>query len=165
MADHFNDHEGAAWPSHGRVAKMAGVSEDTVRRHLKRLEEIGLISSKPREGRSNLYVIPPAPMHPLPPAPMHPTPRMDAPPPLAPVHPPSPIYTPLNEPLKNGSVKNVNPQPYSGDPLPSGEQVRRAAMLRDMLKKGVREHEEVDFDTGAISSLVTAEPTDSDTGS
>jgi len=93
LADHFNDHEGAAWPSHGRVARMAGVSEDTVRRHLKAMEEMGLVSSKPREGRSNLYVIPPAPMHP--------TPRMDAPPPPAPMHPPSPIYTTLNEPLKN----------------------------------------------------------------
>jgi len=164
LADHFNDHEGAAWPSHGRVAKMAGVSEDTVRRHLRNMEELGLVSSKPREGRSNLYVLspapmqPPAPMHPL--APMPPTPRMDAPPPPAPMHPPSPIYTTLNEPLKNPTIRNVNAQPYSGDPLPSGEQVRRATMLREMLEKGVREHEEVDFDTGTASALVTTETTE-----
>ena len=168
LADHFNDHEGAAWPSHGRVAKMAGVTEETVRRHLRNMEELGLVSSKPREGRSNLYVIPPTPTRGVaeePPTPTRATPHTHEGAPPSPMRGVSPIYTTLNEPLKNGSVKNVNPQPYSGDPLPSGEQVRRAAMLREMLEKGVKEHEEVDFDTGVISSLVTAEPTDSNTGS
>lgn len=158
LADHFNDHEGAAWPSHGRVAKMAGVTEETVRRHLRNMEEMGLVTSKPREGRSNLYVIPPTPTRD--------TSLMGEGVPPTPARGVSPIYSTLTEPLKNQpSVRKINPQPYSGEPLPPEEQLRRAKVLREMLEKGVKEDEEVDFDTYPVGSVVGTQSSESNTGS
>jgi DNA-binding transcriptional ArsR family regulator len=168
LADHFNDQEGAAWPSHGRVAKMAGVTEETVRRHLRKMEEMGLVSSKPRDGRSNLYVIPPTPMSGVQEAPSTPargTPLMGEGVPPTPARGVSPIYSTLTEPLKNQpSVRKINPQPYSGEPLPPEEQLRRAKVIREMLKKGVKEDEEVDFDTYFVGSVVGTQSSESNTG-
>lgn len=169
LADHFNDHEGAAWPSHGRVAKMAGVTEETVRRHLRNMEEMGLVSSKPREGRSNLYVIPPTPTRGVeeePPTPTRGTPLMGEGVPPTPARGVSPIYSTLTEPLKNQpSVRKINPQPYSGEPLPPEEQLRRAKVLREMLEKGVKEDEEVDFNTYLADSVASTQSSESNTGS
>jgi hypothetical protein len=132
------------------------------------MEEIGLVSSKPREGRSNLYVIPPTPTRGVeeePPTPARGTPLTHEGVPPSPMRGVSPIYTTLNEPLKNGTMKNVNPQPYSGDPLPSDEQQRRAQALRQMLEKGVKQDEETDFDFGTDSGVSSSDTTESNTGS
>jgi DNA-binding transcriptional MocR family regulator len=108
LADHFNEHEGAAWPTIGRVANMAGVSEETVRRHLNDLVEKKLISKQPRAGQSNLYGIIPAHRK-LPPTPTRGTPHTHEGVPPTPARGVSPIYTTLNEPLKNAEKKPIEP--------------------------------------------------------
>lgn len=57
LADHFNDIEGAAWPSQKRIAKTMGVSDRTVRRLQISLVEKGLLKVKLRTGSSNQYIM------------------------------------------------------------------------------------------------------------
>jgi hypothetical protein len=56
LADQAND-EGYCWPSLNTIAIRTCLSERTVRRALRELEDDGLISSLERSGTSNLYVI------------------------------------------------------------------------------------------------------------
>jgi len=111
LADHFNEHEGAAWPSLGRMANMAGVSDETVRRHLNELVERKLISKEPRAGQSNLYGITPpvkAPPTPVtPPTRTRGTPHTSVGTPPTPARGVPPIYTTLNEPLKNAQPREI----------------------------------------------------------
>lgn len=55
LADHFNDQEGAAWPSQERIATMMGVSDRQVRRIQVRLMDKGYLEVIKRHGQSNLY--------------------------------------------------------------------------------------------------------------
>lgn len=56
LANHLNEHTSVCCPSLKRIAISAGCSEQTVRRTLKRLGEMGLISSIERDaGRSSNY--------------------------------------------------------------------------------------------------------------
>jgi hypothetical protein len=57
LADHFNDQEGAAWPSQKRIAKMMGVSDRTVRRLQVSLVEKDLLKVQLRTGSSNQYIM------------------------------------------------------------------------------------------------------------
>ena len=50
LAD-FADHEWSCFPSQERLAQMTGQGVRTVRRHLDRLEEVGLISRESRRGK------------------------------------------------------------------------------------------------------------------
>lgn len=56
LADQAND-EGYCWPSVGTIATRTCLSERTVRRALRELEDNGLLRSSERSGTSNLYVI------------------------------------------------------------------------------------------------------------
>lgn len=136
LADHFNEHEGAAWPSVGRVANMAGVSDETVRRHLNDLVDRKLISKEPRSGQSNLYGItpplkqPPTPV--TPPTRTRGTPHTHVGTPPTPARGVSPIYTTLNEPLKNQANKEKLPCKH-GEPRGEGY----CALCRTSRKKAV----------------------------
>ena len=55
LADHFNDQEGAAWPSQARVAEMMGVSDRQVRRIQLQLINKELLEVEQRAGQSNIY--------------------------------------------------------------------------------------------------------------
>jgi hypothetical protein len=55
LADHFNDQEGAAWPSQERIAKMMGLSTRQVRRIQIELINKGHLEVETRTGQSNLY--------------------------------------------------------------------------------------------------------------
>ena len=57
LADHFNDQEGAAWPSQKRIARMMGVSDRTVRRLQVSLVDKGLLTVQLRTGSSNQYIM------------------------------------------------------------------------------------------------------------
>lgn len=58
LADNANDH-GECWPSHQHVADQCEISKTSVRNHIKKLEEMGLLRIEHREGpkgnTSNLY--------------------------------------------------------------------------------------------------------------
>lgn len=60
LADSHNERANVAWPSLNLIAERCNISKSTVRRHLSRLEELGLIRSETRlrdDGgtTSNLY--------------------------------------------------------------------------------------------------------------
>ena len=55
IANHHNPSHGFAWPSVGHLQHITGASEATIRRKLKKLEQIGLIARKHRTGRSTEY--------------------------------------------------------------------------------------------------------------
>jgi hypothetical protein len=55
LADHFNDQEGAAWPSQERIATMMGLSTRQVRRIQIELINKGHLEVETRTGQSNLY--------------------------------------------------------------------------------------------------------------
>lgn len=58
LADNSND-KGECWPSHQHVADQCEISKTSVRNHIKKLEEMGLLKIERREGpkgnTSNLY--------------------------------------------------------------------------------------------------------------
>lgn len=58
LADNAND-QGECWPSHQHVADQCEISKTSVRNHIKKLEEMGLLRIQHREGpkgnTSNLY--------------------------------------------------------------------------------------------------------------
>ena len=58
LADNAND-QGECWPSHQHVADQCEISKTSVRNHIKKLEEMGLLKIEHREGpkgnTSNLY--------------------------------------------------------------------------------------------------------------
>lgn len=58
LADNSND-KGECWPSHQHVADQCEISKTSVRNHIKKLEEMGLLKIEHREGpkgnTSNLY--------------------------------------------------------------------------------------------------------------
>ena len=58
LADNAND-KGECWPSHQHVADQCEISKTSVRNHIKKLEEMGLLRIEHREGpkgnTSNLY--------------------------------------------------------------------------------------------------------------
>lgn len=55
LADHFNDQEGAAWPSQSRVAELMNVSDRQVRRIQVQLINKGYLEVEQRTGQSNIY--------------------------------------------------------------------------------------------------------------
>lgn len=55
LADHFNDQEGAAWPSQQRIAKIMGISDRQVRRIQVQLLNKEYLEVEQRSGQSNLY--------------------------------------------------------------------------------------------------------------
>lgn len=55
LSDHFNDKEGAAWPSQQRIALLMGVSDRTVRRLQTSLQDKGILNVEHRTGSSNMY--------------------------------------------------------------------------------------------------------------
>ena len=57
IANHYNDSKGIAWPSVPHLCHITGASEATVRRKLKKLEELGLIGRHHRHGRSTEYTM------------------------------------------------------------------------------------------------------------
>jgi DNA-binding transcriptional ArsR family regulator len=57
LADHFNEDEGAAWPSQHRLAGLMGCTDRAIRKWLTELTEAGILSSQMRSGTSNLYRI------------------------------------------------------------------------------------------------------------
>jgi hypothetical protein len=61
LADHFNEDEGAAWPSQARLAGLMGCSDRAVRKWLDELLGAGVLTSQMRSGSSNLYRLTPEP--------------------------------------------------------------------------------------------------------
>ena len=55
LADHFNDQEGAAWPSQERIARIMNVSDRQVRRIQVELINKGFLEVTKRHGQSNIY--------------------------------------------------------------------------------------------------------------
>jgi len=52
------DSDGEAWPSQELMAKRLGVSDRTIRRHLRDLEEAGYVTTKQlSSSRNNLYQV------------------------------------------------------------------------------------------------------------
>lgn len=82
LADNAND-EGVCWPSVARIAERTCLSERAVRTSLRKLEELGILVSHQRSGRSTWYTVNPddynpgttcppeqdAPRHQMPPTP------------------------------------------------------------------------------------------------
>ncbi|SFY31277.1 Helix-turn-helix domain-containing protein, partial [Azotobacter vinelandii] len=81
LADNAND-EGVCWPSIARIAERTCLSERAVRNALRWLEEVQLLTSHQRQGRSTWYTVTPAAYAPgsiCPPASNAPTPAPAAP--------------------------------------------------------------------------------------
>jgi DNA-binding Lrp family transcriptional regulator len=55
LADHYNDSEGNAWPSIGRIVDVTGMSRATVQRKLKDFERKGVIERTKRYNNSDIY--------------------------------------------------------------------------------------------------------------
>lgn len=55
LADHFNEDEGAAWPSHARLANLMGASRRSINNWLEELLVAGIIAKQRRSGTSTLY--------------------------------------------------------------------------------------------------------------
>jgi hypothetical protein len=55
LADHFNDQEGAAWPSQERIARIMNISDRQVRRIQVELINKGYLEVVNRHGQSNIY--------------------------------------------------------------------------------------------------------------
>ena len=55
LADHFNDYEGAAWPSQERIARIMNISDRQVRRIQVELVNKGFLEVSQRHGQSNIY--------------------------------------------------------------------------------------------------------------
>lgn len=55
LADHFNEDEGAAWPSQARLAKYMGCSERSIRNYLDELITAGIVTKTFRKGTSLIY--------------------------------------------------------------------------------------------------------------
>ena len=55
LADHFNDQEGAAWPSQERIARIMNISDRQVRRIQVELINKGYLEVQNRHGQSNIY--------------------------------------------------------------------------------------------------------------
>lgn len=61
LADHANEDDRTCWPAMATIARKCDVSARTVQRHMRALEERGLIAlRKQRQGDSNLYFILPS---------------------------------------------------------------------------------------------------------
>ncbi|WKN20841.1 helix-turn-helix domain-containing protein [Azotobacter vinelandii] len=109
LADNAND-EGVCWPSIARIAERTCLSERAVRNALRWLEEVQLLTSHQRQGRSTWYTVtpaayapgsicPPASNAPTP-APAAPQPRHELPPTPAPAAPRT-VIEPSLEPKEN----------------------------------------------------------------
>lgn len=57
VSNHFNDSQGRAWPSIERIAKVCACSERTVQYKLRKLNELGLITTIYSIGHSSTYVV------------------------------------------------------------------------------------------------------------
>lgn len=55
LADHFNEDEGAAWPSQHRLARYMGCSDRAIRRYLDELVDAKIVNKTQREGKSLIY--------------------------------------------------------------------------------------------------------------
>jgi hypothetical protein len=55
LADHFNENEGAAWPSHQRLADIMGAEKRSVIRWMHELKDAGIVGQTMRTNNSNLY--------------------------------------------------------------------------------------------------------------
>lgn len=57
VSNHFNDSQGRAWPSVERIAKVCACSERTVQYKLRKLDELGLITTIYSVGHSSTYIV------------------------------------------------------------------------------------------------------------
>jgi len=57
LADHANEDDRTCWPAIDRIAKKCEISRSTVKRHIKVLEQDGLIMRRSRTGDSTLYYV------------------------------------------------------------------------------------------------------------
>jgi len=104
LADNAND-DGVCWPSIATIGSRTCLSERAVRNALRWLEEVGLLMSHQRFGRSTWYTITPAAYAPgtkCPPAPDAPSPRHEVPPTPAPDAPRT-VKEPSIEPSPDGN--------------------------------------------------------------
>lgn len=99
LADNAND-DGVCWPSVARISERTCLSERAVRNAIRWLEEVGILSSTQRYGRSTYYTVTPASYAPgttCPPAPDADPPRHDVPTTPAP-RAPRTVIEPSSEP-------------------------------------------------------------------
>lgn len=110
LADNAND-EGVCWPSVQRISERTCLSERAVRNALRWLEEVGLLTSHQRAGRSTWYTVTPASYAPgttCPPAPDAAPPRHDVPPTPAPGAPRT-VKEPSGEPSVGANAPAAKP--------------------------------------------------------
>lgn len=104
LADNAND-DGVCWPSIATIGARTCLSERAVRNALRWLEEVAILKSHQRFGRSTWYTITPAAYAPgtkCPPAPDAPSPRQEMPPTPAPDAPRT-VKEPSIEPSSDGN--------------------------------------------------------------
>ena len=87
LADMAND-AGECWPSRGTLAEMCGLDVSVIKRHLRNLREMGLVTTRERfaenRQKSNIYTLPGEVWG----AYMHPTPGAQVPPRITSIEPP-----------------------------------------------------------------------------
>lgn len=122
LADNAND-DGVCWPSVARICERTCLSERAVRNALRWLEEVKLLTSHQRHGRSTWYTVTPAAYAPgisCPPAPDAPHPGTSCPPPRqempltpapgAPRTVSEPSGEPSEEPKKAATASDESPR-------------------------------------------------------
>ncbi|MBA1321210.1 helix-turn-helix domain-containing protein [Pseudomonas plecoglossicida] len=110
LADNAND-DGVCWPSVATIGARTCLSERAVRNALRWLEEVGILKSNQRFGRSTWYSLTPAAYAPgttCPPAPDAPSPRQEMPPTPAPGAPRT-VKEPSIEPSQGGNRVSRSP--------------------------------------------------------
>lgn len=122
LSDNAND-DGVCWPSVARICERTCLSERAVRNALRWLEEVKLLTSHQRHGRSTWYTVTPAAYAPgisCPPAPRAPHPGTSCPPPRQEVPPTpapdaprtvsEPSGEPSEEPKKGADASGESPR-------------------------------------------------------
>lgn len=110
LADNAND-DGVCWPSLATIGARTCLSERAVRNALRWLEEVGVLKSNQRFGRSTWYSLTPAAYAPgstCPPALDAPSPRQEMPPTPAPGAPRT-VKEPSIEPSQGGNRVSRSP--------------------------------------------------------
>lgn len=130
LADNAND-DGVCWPSVARISERTCLSERAVRNAIRWLEEVGILSSTQRYGRSTYYTVTPASYAPgttCPPAPDAAPPRHDVPPTPAP-RAPRTVMEPSFEP-------DSSPQAAETRSAPAGIQYEKIRELYNQILGG-----------------------------